>query len=276
MAFKQSIKATLERLHLLDRSIFLWEDQLRGFSLSRSLRNLRYRLWGAPDGLPIPPPYLIWLVVGTSDIEAFLDAGRIHAEELIRSTVERNGLALDRFDAMLDFGCGCGRILRYWKDLRHVDLCGSDYNPLLVRWCRRHLSFARFEVNELSPPLRFTAGTFDFVYARSVFTHLDEELQLAWIEELGRVLRVGGHLLLTVSGDAMLGRMTPPEARQYAAGRLVVRAGELEGKNYCAAYHPRQYVEDVLAGDRFEVVDFIPGDVARPYCAQDAYLLRRR
>lgn len=276
MRIKKSLKVALDHLGMLDYCVFLWEDQIKRFSLSRLRRNLRYRVLGASDGVPIPPAYLIWLVIGRSDIQAFLDSGSVHAHDVIQGMLAKNGLGLDDFDAVLDFGCGCGRIMRYWKELDHPRLYGLDYNATLIRWCRGHLSFAQFSTNQLVPPLEFSEGTFDFIYARSVFTHLDRELQFAWMEELHRVLRSDGYLLFTVSGDQFLDRLTPSEADQYHAGQLVVRAGELEGKNYCAVYHPPEFVRQELAGDGFEIVGFIPGDAARPFCQQDTYLLRCR
>lgn len=273
---KESLKAALDHLGVLDYCVFLWEDQIKRFSLFRLRRNLRYRVQGAPDGVPIPPAYLIWLVVGRSDIQAFLDSGSIHAHDVIQGMLAENDLDLADFDAVLDFGCGCGRIMRYWKELGHPRLYGSDYNATLIRWCRRHLPFAQFETNRLVPPLEYSDGMFDFVYARSVFTHLDRELQFDWMEELHRVLRPRGYLLFTVSGDQFLDRLRSSEVDQYRAGQLVVRAGELEGKNYCAVYHPPEFVRQELVGDGFEVVDFTPGDGAKPFCRQDTYLLRRR
>lgn len=275
MRFKAFIKDSLARLGVLDYGIFILNDQVKGFSRARLSHNLRYRLKSAPDGLPIPPAYLIWLVIGRSDIQAFLESGTVHAHQVIRRALEESGLDLDAFDAVLDFGCGCGRVMRHWKDLKHARLYGSDYNPKLIRWCRRHLPFAQFETNQLAPPLNFQAGQFDFTYARSVFTHLTQELQFAWLDELWRVLKPGGYLLFTVSGDQFLDWLTSAEAEQYRAGHMVVRAGELEGKNYCAAYHPPQYVSRELISDRFELVRFDPGDASKPFCMQDTYLLRK-
>jgi len=69
---------------------------------------------------------------------------------------------------------------------------GSDYNPRLVRWCRESLPFADFRVNGLQPPLPYADGELEFVYAISIFTHLTEALQDAWLQELARVLAPGG------------------------------------------------------------------------------------
>lgn len=272
---KEFVKGALARLGLLDYCIFIWEDRAKRFSISRLSCNLRRRIQGAPDGLPIPPGYLLWLVVGSSDVQAFLDSGAIHAHEVIQRTLARNSLTLEHFDAILDFGCGCGRIMRYWKNLEHTQLYGSDYNPILVRWCRRHLPFAQFKTNHIAPPLSFPAGQFDFVYARSVFTHLAEDLQFAWMDELWRALKPDGYLLFTVSGDQFLNSLTSSEAALYRAGQLVVRAGKMAGKNYCAVYHPPQYLHQALIKEKYDIVDFVPGDAARRYCLQDTYLLRR-
>ena len=88
---------------------------------------------------------------------------------------------MQQFRAVLDFGCGCGRIIRHWKDLKGPVIYGSDYNPQLVEFCRRALPFARFSVNRLRSPLDYEDSTFDFIYAISVFTHLEEGDEDFWI-----------------------------------------------------------------------------------------------
>ena len=47
------------------------------------------------------------------------------------------------------------------------------------------------------PPLPFDDGFFDFVFSISVFTHIPEDMQFAWLSELRRVLKVGGTALLS-------------------------------------------------------------------------------
>jgi len=65
---------------------------------------------------------------------------------------------------------------------------GTDYNPQLINWCKPNLCFAQFEVNGLSPPLVYEEEQFDLIYALPVFTHLPEDLQLAWMSELSGFL----------------------------------------------------------------------------------------
>jgi SAM-dependent methyltransferase len=103
-------------------------------------RNGRFRGQSAPDDLPMPPPKLIYLVTGQFDAEAFYQNGVIGAK-CIQGVLNRHGLELSSFDKMLDFGCGCGRVLRHWRTLAGPEVYGIDYNPALIDWCRENLSF---------------------------------------------------------------------------------------------------------------------------------------
>ena len=90
--------------------------------------------------------------------------------------------------AALDFGCGCGRTLRWLtREWRDVSWHGTDVDAEAVGWCRSHLP-GRFEVNGPMPPLPFPNASFDLVLGVSVFTHLDEPVQRGWAAELRRVL----------------------------------------------------------------------------------------
>jgi ubiquinone/menaquinone biosynthesis C-methylase UbiE len=126
--------------------------------------------------------------------------------------LQRNNLPIENFQTMLDFGCGCGRVIRNWRSLQGVNIYGSDYNHELIAWCDENLSFAHFDSNDLAPPLSYESNKFDLIYALSVFTHLPEELQLTWLQELTRVLQPGGYLLKFVWRD-ILNALFPQEGR---------------------------------------------------------------
>jgi SAM-dependent methyltransferase len=274
MTAKETVMRALGRIGLLGYAAYVYQGHIKGFRIGRYLDNLRYRVRGTPDGLPIPPARLIWLAIGSIEISAFLETSKAQVYELIVPLLERNGLAMQDFATVLDFGCGCGRIMRYWRSLEGVELWGMDYNPAMVKWCQRNLGFAQFQVNQLAPPLPCEADKFDFAYARSVFTHLTEPLQCAWIQELHRVLKPGGVILFTVSGDAFTSLLTPLELAQYRDGHLVVREGQFAGQNICAVFHPQGYVHRQWAEHGFEILDAIPGGQAR--CApQDTYLAKK-
>jgi SAM-dependent methyltransferase len=228
-------------------------------------------LWGrafSPDGLALPPKRLRALVAVNLDTPTFLANGRREVA-MIERTLAGSGLRLDSFRRILDFGCGCGRVLRHLGKLDEVELHGCDYNPELVSWCAGHLPFAAFARNELEPPLPYESETFDFAWAFSIFTHLPRELQRPWIEELRRVLARGGHLLFSVHGDSYAAGLEGEELRAYQAGELVVHAPDLAGSNTCGAFHPEAYVRGTLA-EGFDVLSHTPGGELY----HDVYLFR--
>ena len=254
---------TAERFGLL-RPAFRAYEAARAVSLARRET--------APDGLPLPPRRLIVRVAGTPDVGWFLESGALAAES-VDAALARQGLAFRDLGAVLEFGCGCGRVTRHLRHLRGVQIAGSDHDRAAIDWCRRNLPFARFDVNGLAPPRVHGSEAFDLVYAFSVLTHLSEPLQVAWVRELVRVLRPGGLLLVSVHGARYEGRLSERERESFQAGRLVVRRPELAGTNLCTAFHPEAYVRERLASG-LELVEHVPeGASGNPH--QDLYLFRR-
>jgi SAM-dependent methyltransferase len=200
-------------------------------------------------------------------VSSFLHMGSWCAGRIVE-TLRKNGTDIQRLRAILDFGCGCGRTIRHFRSLTPAELYGSDCNPAQIDWCRRHLVFGRFDVNQVAPPLSYADGRFDLVYAFSVFTHLSPALQIAWIRELWRVLEPRGHLAFSVHGESELRRN--PRFRDLAeAGMLVSDNDDAAGTNGCNAYHTLKSVQGHLT-DGFELVEYIPADDG-----QDFYLFRK-
>jgi SAM-dependent methyltransferase len=236
------------------------------------VRSLPVRVAHRGRGLPLPPPRLMHLVAASEDVSWFLEAGQRGAS-CLRDILGRNGVELESLGAILDFGCGAGRVLRHFETLRGPALHGTDYNPALIAWCARSLPFAGFRVNGLGGGLSYADDTFDLVYALSVFTHLTESLQAFWIRELARVVRPGGYLFITVHGEHYAPKLPPGDYERFREGQLVVIGSSREGSNDCAAFHPESYVRQTLAAG-LEVVDFVPeGALGNP--RQDVVLLRK-
>jgi SAM-dependent methyltransferase len=229
------------------------------------------------DGVPLPPPRLRVLVAGTADPDWFLSSGRAHADSL-RELLAGAGRPLERMGAILDFGCGCGRIARWFVDAQDTEIHGCDYNGELAAWCDSNLSFMRVANSGLLPPLPYPDYRFDFVYAFSVFTHLSEDLAYDWMAELRRVVKPGGLIWFTVHGQSYVARLSARERSRFDAGNIVVRLAEIEGTNLCCSYWPEIAIEHVL-GSEFEMVAHLDPDGAdgsAPALAEhDAYLVRR-
>jgi SAM-dependent methyltransferase len=163
-------------------------------------------------------------------------------------------------------------VLRQWIDTKGPTFRGTDYNRKLVNWSKKNLPFD-IKHNRLEPPLDYADGTFDLCYAISVFTHLPEELQEPWLNELCRILRPNGILLVTLSGEGDLVRTTPAEQQSFHNRGLVVLDRSYAGTNLCGVYHSEAYVRKTWSR-HFEVVRFIP-EGAKGSPRQDLYVLRR-
>ena len=259
------LRSWLSRLHV--RSV----EWLRAANPTSRLDNRRY-LREHPPQLPVPPADLLVRVAGSPDVRWFLEGGAL-ALSNVTDALGRQGIAPDDLSAILDFGCGCGRVARHWPAVSGAAVTGVDYNPELIAWCRRNLPFGAFEVNHLAPPLPFPDGSFDLAYALSVFTHLPEALQDAWLDELTRVLRPGGHLLLTLHGEHYRPDLTDAEQAGVDRGELVVRHATVAGTSRCTTFHPPEYVRTRMQRG-LALVEHIPeGAAGNPF--QDLVLLRK-
>lgn len=152
--------------------------------------------------IPNPGKRLISRVAGGDDVGAFHRSGQASVAEL-RRTLRIAGRELESFDAALDFGCGCGRMLIWLRDVADsVELHGTDIDAEAVSWCQRALGHAHVGVNDAEPPTGYADGQFDLVFNHSVFTHIDERLQDLWLAELHRITRPGALLVLSVHGES--------------------------------------------------------------------------
>jgi SAM-dependent methyltransferase len=258
---KSFVLRSLGRLRLL-RPTYRGYERLRAVGRSDD---------GASEPLPVPPARLRIRVAGTADLGWFLEGGRL-AEETLRESLARAGSGLEEMASILDFGCGCGRVTRRLAGLPG-EVRGSDFDGTAVEWCRRNLPFATFTHNALEPPLPYPDGDHDLIYAFSVLTHLPVPVQHAWVDELVRVLRTGGLLLLSTHGERYFERLTPAEQDVFRRGEVVVRFEQVAGTNLCTAFHPPAYVREWLGADLDLVAEIPEGAKGNPH--QDVFLFRK-
>src|SRR5215210_4128887 len=133
---------------------------------------------------PWPGEELVSRVAGGTDREAFFESGRQSVRDLNRA-LSFLGKSVEDYESILEFGCGCGRIMLWLADVgAKASLHGTDIDERAIKWAQENMPYATFKVNGGMPPLDYPDATFDLVYNHSVFTHLDEEYQDAWLAEL--------------------------------------------------------------------------------------------
>ena len=148
---------------------------------------------------PVPPEELRWRATGSHDAEGFLASGSAGVDFFDKEALARQRKSLRDFSSILDFGCGCGRLIRSLRPLcdQWASLYGTDVDAAAIAWCRDNIADASFSMNGENPPLRFEDKSMDLIYACSVFTHLDAQDQFRWLGELQRIMKPDGYLLLT-------------------------------------------------------------------------------
>jgi SAM-dependent methyltransferase len=148
---------------------------------------------------PIPPAELTFRVSGGTEASDFLALGKDNVGDY-ESAIGTIGKHFSNYEQILDFGCGCGRLLRWLRDrLPPQRLHGSDIDAPAVEWVMENLGIDA-RTNSGLPPLDFPDASFDLIIGHSVFTHRDETYQDAWLAELHRVAKPGCDLLLTFHG----------------------------------------------------------------------------
>jgi SAM-dependent methyltransferase len=205
------------------------------------------------------PPRRLRARTGAPGATEFLAGGATAARELAAARPPAQA------ESILDLGCGSARVLPHIASLAGDAQCtGCDVDPAAIAWAAAHHPELRWVVSGFEPPLPFEAGSFDFVYSISVFSHLDEALGDAWMREVARLLKPGGTALLSVHGGHAFeqfrtGAVTtnwcprsafarpplgPDEFVFVPYQRSIWNQGELPGvgESYGLAFHGEQYL----------------------------------
>jgi SAM-dependent methyltransferase len=235
---------------------------------------------------PVPTEDLVYLVSGHRDVEKFAWSRRQAVENVIIPHLKKSGIDFERFRAILDFGCGCGRILAGWEGLLpgNASLAGVDINPDAVSFCRRNITFAEVTACTYFPPLSFPDDNFDFIYAASVFTHLTLPAAVQWAGELARIAKSNAVLMVSYHGGYYANDL---KALSIEGSRLLEERGyyihlhgsaaeTFAGSNNYASFFSSSFIRSLFKG--FDLVRMFPGisHGPTPFAAyQDIAIFRR-
>ena len=133
------------------------------------------------------------------DAHHYLEVGR-SAGSCIAACLDVAGVGSGEVRAVLDFGCGYGRVLRALRrQFPHAALTASDVDRGGVDFCARTFGatgvYSSTDPSELSFDQRF-----DLIWVGSVFTHLDMPRWDGFLRALGGALTQSGVLVFTTHG----------------------------------------------------------------------------
>ncbi|MDJ0645884.1 MAG: class I SAM-dependent methyltransferase [Flavobacteriaceae bacterium] len=178
---------------------------------------------------------------------------------------------------ILDWGCGPGRVLRHMPDIVNSSnrVYGCDYNAQYVIWCNNNLRNVEVRKNELYPPLSFENEFFDAIYGISIFTHLSEEMHFKWMQELNRVCKNQGVILLTVHGDCFKINLSQKERVLFDSGKLVSHKFKVEGNRLYASYQPVKFFRNLAESNGFKILEHVKGEIKNNKPQQDVWIIKK-
>ena len=212
---------------------------------------------------------------------SLLERGEHDALKIRRSLFEKAGTGGRRF---LEFGCGTGRLLRWFRDLAESnEFWGVDLCEKYIKWLQQEFSPPfRFAACTTQPNLPFEDNYFDAVYAGSVFTHI-YDLADTWYLELRRITKPGGLILITVHDDVTIRSLmneSPPSQLAAQLRQFDLETGVLKKEfnmftisrrpQGAQVFHNREYLSRHLASF-FDVLEWRDNQ----YGIQSSVLLRK-
>ncbi len=227
----------LRKIPFLNRLVFRIDQ------LEAKCRQLETQL-AECDCLPVPPVTLRVRVGGWEEVDHFLGVGRKISWD-VKKLLKGVNRPFESFPAVLDFGCGCARVLRFMRPSPGQMIMGTDIDKESIAWCQEYLgTIAQFQINHDFPPLPLPEKSVDLIYSVSVFTHLPEEMQFQWLAELRRVLKPGGILVTSVHGESLF--PIAEEVNKFQeTGFYYLKGDSTPGlpDYYQATFHTQTYVQ---------------------------------
>jgi SAM-dependent methyltransferase len=205
---------------------------------------------------------------GKAEPDTFLASGQrtvlAYLEEL-----HDHGFNPKDFARILEFGVGLGRLLRHYYPFP-AELHGCDVTDKVVGYSQESYGHrARILQTGFTPPLPYDIGYFDFIYANSVFTHIQHDLLPGWIAELARIAHPGACVIITVYGtNRYLGHVTEREFDQKIRAQGYLEWGTSHVTQNCLYATPAKLTE--WWQTHFEVLEY------RPHFKDQNHLILRK
>ncbi len=102
--------------------------------------------------------------------------------------------------SVLDIGCGNGRLYELFCDTAGetcVKYVGMDQSESLIAIATKTYPAGTFVVADMTKKFPFEDALFDAIYCMAAFCHIPPVLQHQTLDEMHRVLRPGGHVVMS-------------------------------------------------------------------------------
>lgn len=166
------------------------------------------RFWDARAAEDAPHFVDDRLPQGARDYEALFATG----PEVLEAYEDLLGVSFDDLQTVVEVGCGVGRATRALAG-RVAQVIAVDVSPQMLATARESnpgLRNVTWMLGDGASLAGISDGSADACFSHVVFQHIpDPEITLAYVREMGRVLRPGGWAAFQVSNDPHLHRPRP-------------------------------------------------------------------
>jgi ubiquinone/menaquinone biosynthesis C-methylase UbiE len=244
--------------------------------LQHYLKNQKFRKNNPTIALPSDE----WLFETFQlDYQKYFDDGNLAAKEILNWTADFLPLELP---AILDWGCGTGRVIQHIHQYNpYALLYGADINNKMIAWNHQYIKDVHFSSITLNTPTAYPANYFDLVYGISVFTHLPLKLQTEWLDELKRIIKQAGILLVTTHGSYFNSQLLRNEKKRLAENGFVEKAYHLNNqiqsgdRNY-TMYVSEDYFKKIIES-HFDIKAYYDGSIyPEKIGGQDLWILQKK
>jgi ubiquinone/menaquinone biosynthesis C-methylase UbiE len=247
-------------------------DRVRFYMEKYNNRKINSDFLRMNPGIKLPPDYLIYESFQLNYKKYYADSEESARwlTDILKKHVQLKDIRI------LDWGCGPGRIIRHLGKFTGdgCELHGTDYNAKTISWCSQNLQGIQFNTNQLEAGLPYPDNYFDVIYGISIFTHLSKKMHIEWYNELLRVLKSGGVILLTTQGSNFKAKLTHHEKINFDNGELVVRGNVREGHRTYSAFHPVKFMEKIFEKDIIlEHIEYKPRE--NGWIPQDVWIIKK-
>jgi SAM-dependent methyltransferase len=209
------------------------------------------------DGIPGRVHFndLMFLDSSPEEVASYAERAR-NVLTLIEETLVAAGKSFDDVDRWLDFGCGYGRVLRFLVARVPAErISATDVIEEGVNFCRSEFGVTAFPSRPELDSVRL--GSFDFIYAISVITHLNERNSTAFLQLVGDALTDGGIVMFTTHGRWSSEHVGAYGCELEARGDEIRRSVRERGiaylrypfaqDDYGITWHSQAFIEETIA-----------------------------
>jgi hypothetical protein len=183
---------------------------------------------------------------------------------------------------VVDWGVGCGRLIRALPDDLTANCYGFDIDPVNIAWCNCSIPYGTYRTLEPFGKFPVEYKTISVLYSYSVMTHLCDVAQFHWLKEVNRVLN--GIAVISVHGlysaSVVASWNTLPEYVNEFLHRGIVESGV--NNEDVSDIAPDLYYQDVAHTPEYiyrtwskyiNVIDIVPGGFGNHH---DAVICKRK